>query len=86
MRDSLYTDDERAMIQEIRRLRAVIREQAEEIGRLQADALMMKTELDYRRKLLNGKRCTITLIMSQRRREADAERGPTSHPRGPDVA
>lgn len=52
---NLYTDDERAMIQEIRRLRAVIREMHEERDALQARLDAAIEDIEYMKLLLNGR-------------------------------
>lgn len=50
----LYTDDESAMIQEIRRLRAVLRAVESERNELQVRLDAALEELAYSKRLLNG--------------------------------
>lgn len=52
---NLYTDDERVMIQEIRRLRAVLRESEEERGALEVRLNSAIGEIEYLKRLLNGR-------------------------------
>ena len=52
---SEYTDDERAMIQEIRRLRAVLREVESERDELQVRLDAALEDIAYNKRLLNGR-------------------------------
>lgn len=51
----MWTDDERAMLEEIRRLRAVVREYEAELLRLDSEVERLKEQCDYYTKLLNGR-------------------------------